>query len=331
MEIIYQQPTPRQETDRGESMSTVTEDEASGQPKYVDVSFAISFIAMFVISFVMNPISFLYHSRKKTLICALYTYLAISDFMVNLWHPLVSAGYLLQESRPADHDASMNERCTFLVYFTVSSYSGLLINIILICGWIKISRPGVIIPKGPVLRLVMALLGLYTLLQFIVAFSPDPIGPPYWASWSMAIHYRNSFEVVVWVTYLIFFIPGPFAVVAALQRLFQNNEFNLCPEVSKPECVKVIFLCIPNFIYPIFLSIDFMSWHRGEGTYSGGNISQEDASMMSFFGKTFIPIFKSAWNPLFICILTKDLRTMVRDLRKNSGGGKTAVTEHSVL
>ena len=306
-------------------------DPSTIQPQYVNVSFGISFIAMFMISFIMNPISFLFHSRKKTLSCALYTYLAISDFVVNMWHPLVSARYLLLKGRPADHDASINERCFFLVYFTFSSYSGLIVNIILICGWIKISRPGAIIPKGPVLRLVTALLGLYTLLQFVVAFSPDPIGPPYWASWSMAIHYRNSFEVVVWVTYLIFFIPGPIAIVSAFQRLCQNDECNMCPEVSKIECVKIIFLCIPNFVYPIFLSIDFMTWHHGEGKYGTGNISQEDATFMSFFGKTFIPIFRSAWNPIIVFILTKDLRAMVRNVRKSPASGRSASNEHNII
>ena len=40
---------------------------------------------------------------------ALYTYLAVCDFMVNLWKPLTVANNLLMRLRPEDHDADNNE------------------------------------------------------------------------------------------------------------------------------------------------------------------------------------------------------------------------------
>ena len=296
-------------------------------PRYVDVTLGISFIFMFLISLIMNPLSFLYHSRKKTLPCALYTYLAICDFVVNLWHPLAVAQYLLQGARPTDHIATINERCAFLIYFTFSSYSGLLVNIILLSGAVMMSRPGSTIPKGPVLRLVCALLGLYTLLHFLVAFSPDPIGAPFWAAWSLAIHYRNSLEVVVWVTYVIFFIPGPFAIAAAMQYVTQTTV----PRggVSKAETLKIIMLCIPNMVYPLFLTIDFMSWHRNNGGGVESTVNK-DASVMSFFGKTFLPIFSSTWNSVFICLLTKEMRVLIHDLW-NKPNKREALEEHDIL
>ena len=302
-----------------------TTDPDAGSQHMVDVTFGIAFIILFLISIILNPLSFLYHSRKKTLSCALYTYLAICDFVVNLWHPLAAAQYMLQEDRPTDHIATINERCAFFVYSTFSRFSGLLINIILICGVVEITRPNTTIPKGPVLRLVSALLGLYSLLQFLVAFSPDNIGPPTWAAWSLAIHYQNSLEVVVWVTYIIFFIPCPFAVVAAVQ--FLSNSSYL--EVAKSEFIKIMMLTIPNFAYPLFLTVDFFSWHRGSGSYDS-DATPIDANVMTFFGKTFIPTFSSAWNPVFVCLFTRDMRIMIRDMCKKRSQ-RSNPDEHDIL
>ena len=303
-----------------------THPDASSQ-QMLDVTFGISFIVLFLLSIILNPLSFLYHSRKKNLSCALYTYLAICDFVVNLWHPLAAAQYMLQDERPVNHNASINERAAFFVYSTFSRFSGLLINIILICGAVEITRPNTTIPKGPVLRLVSALLGLYSLLQFLVAFSPDYIGPPTWAAWSLAIHYQNSLEVVVWVTYIIFFIPGPFAVVAIIQ--FLSNSSYLEVSRARSEFVKIMMLTIPNFAYPMFLTVDFFSWHRGQGSYEN-EATPIDANVMTFFGKTFIPTFSSAWNPVFVCLLTRDLRIMIRDMCKKKSQ-RTNPEEHDIL
>ena len=215
---------------------------------------------------------------------------------------------------------------SYVVYFTFSAYSGLLINIILICGAVLISRPSATIPKSPVLRLVTALLGLYTVLQILVAWVPGKEGnKPRWLAESLGIHYNNSMEVVVWVTYTISFLPGPFAVVVAVQHLFTPPRNAQATAVSQSECIKIIMLCIPNFVYPIFLMVDFTKYNNQTDGYApdaGG------PNIMPFMGKTFIPIFSSTWNPVFVALLTHDMRQMIRDMLCKKTSKRENTIEH---
>lgn len=153
-----------------------------------------------------------------------------------------------------------------------------------------------------------------------MAWVPDgTVQRPYFSDLSMAVHYNNSIEVVVWVCYIISFIPGPFAVVVAVQHLFTRN-LHTVHIVSSAECVKMILLCIPNFAYPIVTVVDF--------TMFSNESSSE--SIMTFVGKTFIPIFSSTWNPVFVTLLTQEMRAMIRGMCKQRRVKRETIEDHDI-
>ena len=277
-------------------------------PHPLDVTLGVLFILVFVISLTLNPISFLYHSKKSALCSALYAYLSVCDFCVTLWNSLHVGELLLRRDRPKDHVADLREIVLYTVYYTFAAYSGLLINFILMCRAFNISRPLTVIPRDAVIRLIAAVLGLYTMLQILTVVIPGKF-KPCWHSSSLSVQYRNSLEVVVWITYVIVFIPGSLSVIVAIQHLFRSDT-RKNNTVSKIDCFRIVMLSIPNIAYPVFLSYQHVI-RDSRASMESCERSQELADTIDLITRSILPMFSSAWNPVFVVFCTKEIRIMI--------------------
>ena len=284
-------------------------------PHHLDITFSLLLTLSFLSSLLLNPLVFLYHHQQHSITALLFQLLSLSDFLTNIYHPLLITYNLLKPGLdPVHRPATLPEQLLTAMLWTLTNVSGIITTLLSITRYISIKFVFYKLNKHYMLiYLCVYTLSLFTSVNLAVFKNSEP----QWLSCIQGVEaeiLRLQDIVNIWHVshYLL-------AAVTSLLTVYELRKIRLTSLQPRPAQLKgnflILILALINFSEPIILIYNMFNY-RELDHYN--NIPQ----VTKFIGVCFLPLFLSALNPVIIVSCSSGVRNMVIGWRRSYAGYK---------
>ena len=305
--------------------------EASRTDGAANITFGITLVLCWVVSSLLNPlIVFYYFKQKHSVANTLFSVLAITDFLTNLFCPLVVGVYLLQPGvvQPM-RDPGIWNVFQSLFSKTLSNLSFVVTTLLCITRYIQISRPFYIVHS----KLLYSYIFLYMVLFLCKHVTISLVLPGrVWVSYiqEVAVLDTHSEHYVQVLTVLGIAPQNLHALAAALVSVLTVVLIVRVSLFSGDPCsadhhslrcsVAVIAMNIANMVWAALLTFSLVkSVLLGtEGLSSRFEVFYDDRYRI-FITYGLMMYLLSALNPLILLVTSSQIRTFLRNNIFRSG------------
>ena len=269
-------------------------------------------ILIFLVSSSLNPISFFYHiTRDSKLSSRLYALLALYDFLVNIYHPLLQAHHFLMEAEDVSGEAGIYFQVVQGTANFAAWSSQIIINCILFVRFYSIKYPFSKINE----KLVWICLSSATLILVVMEslhFSSGTV----WRSEIQLVNFPQgqvnrsidlAYSLIVITPVGILYILGGMTSIYTVILLKRDTG---PPETraQRQRSARIIFiLSAINWTVPITLIYVNLKWPREDSSLTELVVAY---GILNGMNKGV-----SVLDPIAILVLSKDMRAYVMDLK----------------